>query len=331
MHRNRFACAALGATSIVLAFIPGPPARAGGLGLAWDSVTKVSRSGDAANMQPGSFDQDYAQAAAIPPPSEDTGGGMFGKMKQGMATAQHLQALLQNGFAERHYVAGTKERIDAVSDQKATILDCAGGTITTLDLRRKTYRVESLNAPSAPNSSGNAGAPQPRATNDVASIAITIANTALGARTVAGQPTNGFSSELSFKETKTSGESQSYNGDLVGYYSSYGNPSPACERPSSAAPGRGSTLDAAQTLTAMTSGFTRFTQALALAGVDSRFSIKQSGPPLPRGKFAMYQAATIGGGPEGGATFVSERGNLRPVSPNDPIFTVPGDFTRESP
>ena len=43
----------------------------------------------------------------------------------------------------------------------------------------------------------------------------------------------------------------------------------------------------------------------------------------------MYQAATIGGGPEGGATFVSERGNLRPVSADDPVFGVPSDFTRE--
>ena len=79
----------------------------------------------------------------------------------------------------------------------------------------------------------------------------------------------------------------------------------------------------------MTGGFARFTRALALAGADSRFSLKQSGPPLPRGKFSMYQAATIGGGQEGGATFVSERGNLRPISADDPIFGVPSDFTRE--
>ncbi len=329
MYRSRFAGATLAATLVASALAPAVRASAAQNGLAWDSVTKFSKSGDAANMRPGAFDQDYAQAAAVAPPPEDTGGGMFGKMKQAMAMAQHLQALLQNGFAERHYVAGSKERIDEVSDQKAAILDCAAGTITTLDLRRKTYRVESLSAPSAPGSGGSAGTPQPRATSDVTSIAITIANTALGARNVGGQPTNGFSSEMSFRETKASGESQSYNGDLVGYYSSYANPSPACERPAPAAPGRQSPPDAAQTLTTMTAGFTRFTQALALAGADPRFSLKQSGPALPRGRFAMYQAATIGGGPQGGATFVSERGNLRPVSANDPVFSVPGDFTRE--
>jgi hypothetical protein len=330
MHRNRHAGATLAAAAVIVAAIaPRPQALAAPSGLAWDSVTKVSRSGDAATLQPGSFDQDYAQAAAVSPPPESTGGGMMGKMKQAMATAQHLQALLQSGFAERHYVAGAKERIDDVSDQRATILDCAAGTITTLDLRRKTYRVEPLNAPSSPGASGSAGAPQPRATGDVTSIAITIANTALGARNLGGQPTNGFSSEMSFKESTASGASHSYNGDLVGYYSSFANPAPACERPNPAVPGRQSPPDAAQTMTALTGGFTRFTRALALAGVDPRFSIKQSGPPLPRGQFAMYQAATIGGGPEGGATFVSERGNVRAVSTDDPVFSVPSDFTRE--
>ena len=330
MYRNRFAGATLAAAVVMgAAIVPVPRALGAPNGLAWDSVTKFSKSGDAANMQPGSFNQDYAQAAAVAPPPESTGGGMFAKMNQAMAMARHLQALLRSGFAERYYVAGSKERIDAVSEQTATILDCAAGTIATLDMRRKAYRVESLNASPAPSSSGGTAAPQPRATDDITSVAITIANTALGARNVGGQPTTGFSSEMSFKETRASWESQSYNGDLVGYYSSYANPSPACERPSAAASGRLSPPDAAHTMTAMTSGFTRFTRALAVAGADSRFSLKQSGPALPRDRLAMYQAATIGGGPEGGATFVNERGNLRPVSASDPVFSVPSDFTRE--
>ena len=233
MLRYRLAGAALSAAVLAAAAIaPASRVLAASSGLAWDSVTKVSRSGDAATMQPGSFDQDYAQAAAVAPPPDSSGGGMMGKMKQAMAMAQHLQALLQSGFAERHYVAGSKERVDQVSDQTATILDCAAGTITTLDLRRKTYRVASLTVPSASTSSGGASGPQPGPTSDVTSIAITIANTALGTRNLGGQPAKGFSSEMSFKETNASGASQSYNGDLVSYYSSYANPAPACERPS---------------------------------------------------------------------------------------------------
>ncbi len=215
IYRNRLGVATLVAAMVTFAAAaPVPQTSAASNGLAWDSVTKFSRSGDVATLRPGSFDQDYAQAAAVSPPPEDTGGGMFGKMKQAMAMAQHLQALLRNGFAERHYVAASKERTDQVSEQKATILDCAAGTITTLDLRRKTYRVESLNGSPAPSSSGRAAAPQPPAIDDVTSIAITIANTALGARNVGGQPTNGLRSKMSFKETNASGKSQSYNGNL---------------------------------------------------------------------------------------------------------------------
>jgi hypothetical protein len=287
---------------------------------------KISINTDAASLQPGSFDQDYAQAAAVQPPP-DSGGGFFGKMNSAIATGQHMQALMQNGFAEKHYVAGSKERIDQVADQTATIVDCAARMITTLDLRKKTYRVVSMDTPQAPSSSGGSSAPQPRATDDGTKVAIVIANKALGSREVGGQPTTGFSSDMSFTETKPSGESQSYNGDLVGYYSSYANPTPSCSR--LGMPNRQSAPNGTQTLSAMTGGYARFMHALALAGMDSRFSLKQSGPPLPRGELAMYEAATIGGGPRGGGTIIIERGDLRPVSANDPIFAVPSDFTRE--
>jgi hypothetical protein len=297
-------------------------------GLAWDSVMKISINVDAASLQPGSFDQDYAQAAAVQPPP-DSGGGFFGKMNQGVAMAQHMQALMQNGFAERHYVAGSKERTDQVADQTATIVDCVARTITTLDLRKKTYRVVSMDTPSAPSASASSGAPQPRATDDGTKIAIVISNKALGSREFGGQPTTGFSSDMSFTETKPSGESQSYNGDLVGYYSSYGNTAPSCSRFGITSSNGQSGSNGAQTFSMMTGGYARFMHALSLAGMDSRVSLKQSGPPLPRGKLAMYEAATIGGGPRGGGTIVFERGNLRPISANDPIFGVPNDFTRQ--
>jgi hypothetical protein len=325
MYRYVAAFATLFVALLPAASLPRTTAPASGL--AWDSVMKISVNVDAASLQPGSFDQDYAQAAAVQPPSE-SGGGFFGKMNQTVAMAQHMQALMQNGFAERHYVAGSKERTDQVADQTATIVDCVARTITTLDLRKKTYRVVSMDTPSAPSSSASSGAPQPRATDDGTKIAIVIANKALGSRDFGGQPTSGFSSDMSFTETKPSGESQSYNGDLVGYYSSHGNPAPSCSRFGVTSPNRQS-APGAQTLSMMTGGYARFMHALSLAGMDSRFSLKQSGPQLPRGELAMYEAATIGGGPRGGGTIVIERGNLRSISANDPIFGVPSDFTRE--
>jgi hypothetical protein len=176
-------------------------------GLAWDSVTRFSMSTDAATLQPGSFDQDYAQAAAVQPPPEP-GGGMFGKVNQAMAMAKHMQALMQNGFAEKHYVAGSKSRVDQVSEQTATITDCVARTITMLDLRKHTYRVESMDQSSPSSSSGGAGGPMPRATDDGSRIAIVIANAALGSRDVGGQATDGYRSDISFKQTRPSGELQ---------------------------------------------------------------------------------------------------------------------------
>ncbi|HZY97387.1 MAG TPA: hypothetical protein VFE35_09810 [Candidatus Cybelea sp.] len=289
-------------------------------GLAWDSVTKITINADAAALQPGSFDQDYQRAASMQ--AQDSSGMM--------AMAERMQAFVQNGFAERHYVAGSKERTDHVADQTATIVDCAARTITTLDLRKKTYRVASMDQPAASNpGAANAGGSKPSTTDDRSRFAITIANKALGAREVGGQPTNGFSSDMSFTETKSSGESQSYNGDLVGYYSSYLSPAPSCSIFNVASPNRNSPPNAAGVFSMMSTGYSRFMRALSLAGKDSRFSLKQTGPALPRDKLALYEAATIGGGRAGGGTIVIERGNVRPISDDDPVFSVPSDFTRE--
>lgn len=304
------------------------PVSAASSGLAWDSVTKVAMNADASSLQPGSFDQDFAQAATVQPPPESTGGGMFAGVNKAMAMGQHMQALIQNGFAERHYVAGSKERTDQLSEQTATITDCAARTITTLDLRKKTYRVVSMDQGRTSSSASGASAPQPRPTDDGSRISIVIANTALGSRVVGGQSTSGFKSDMSFTDTKPSGESQTFNGNLLAYYSNYSNPAPTCTlfatTSTSADPNSG-----ARAFSAMTMGYARFTGALALAGLDKRFTIKESGPALPRGKLAMYEAATIGGGQRGGGTFITERGNVRAVSADDPIFSVPADFTRE--
>ncbi len=124
-------------------------------GLAWDSVTKIAMNADPSTLQPGDFSADFAAASAVQTPQQ-SGGGFFAQMHQAMATAQSYQQMMQTGIAERHYIAGSKERTDNLAAQTATIVDCAARTITTLDLRRKTYRVTSMDQPSAPSSSGSA-------------------------------------------------------------------------------------------------------------------------------------------------------------------------------
>ena len=163
-------------------------------GLAWDSVTKLAMTADPSSLQPGSFDDDYSAAASAQPPAQ--GGRRALRPNQAeIAMAQNAQQMMQTGMAEKHYVAGSKERTDMVAMQTATITDCVARTITTLNLRDKTYRVVSMDQPSTPSSGGSSGggsAPK----DDGTKIAIIVANTALGARAVGGEQTNGYRSEM---------------------------------------------------------------------------------------------------------------------------------------
>lgn len=287
-------------------------------GLAWDSVTKIVMNAAPASLQPGSFDADFAAAASVQQP-EQNGGGIFNQMKQAMAMGQSMQQMMQYGFAARHYVAGSKERTDDLALQTATIVDCAARTITTLDLRRKTYRVVSMDQSSATSSGGGGGGPQAGATQDNTRIAISVANTALGGREVAGQSTNGFRSDMTITETTSSGQTQTQNGNLIAYYSSYSNPTPSCYDGSPVTGAHGP---------AMMTRYASVMRALALGGSDSRFSVKQSGPRLPVGQLSMYDAVTFGMQGQG-ATFVTERGNVRPINATDAAFAIPSDFTQQ--
>jgi hypothetical protein len=301
------------AVSVVLAVTP-MAAVAAPSGLAWDSVTKLAMGADASSLQPGSFADDYAAASA---PAQAPTGGLFGKMM-----GQNMQAMLHSGDAQRHYVAGSKERTDEVARQTATIVDCSARTITTLDLAKKTYRVVSMDQPGSPSSGGTSGGgAMPK--DDGTKVAIDISNTALGSRRVDGEATNGFSSAMTFTETQASGESRTQNASLVGYYTSLAMPMPQCSgawNASGIAGGQGMGMMAAMS---------KVMQALKSAGMDKRFSVKQSGPTLPLGSFAMFQAVSFGSQGGHSPSFMTERGNVRPVDANDPAFSVPSDFTKQ--
>ena len=113
-------------------------------------------------------------------------------------------------------------------------------------------------------------------------------------------------------------------GQMIGYYASFAMPSLSCRRFGSGSPmGPG----VAQTSAGMQE-YGRLTQALASSHMDKRFSISQSGPSLPLGRFSLYDAVTFQGKSGGGASFETERGNVRSISASDPIFSVPSDFTK---
>jgi hypothetical protein len=289
-------------------------------GLAWDSVTKFEPGADASALAPGSFDADYATAAQVQIQTK-TGGGLFAAIKQAESMSSDMQQLMRSGLAERHYVAGSKERTDQVAYQMATIVDCDARTITHLDLRAKTYRVTSMDASTSEiRSSQPSMVPQPLPSGSNARVAIALANTALGPQEVGGEPTNGFRSDMKLTRTDSSGESQTMNAQLIGYYTSRPNPEPACSRVD--ASGNNANAGAGMMLAA-----SRFAQFLASARTDQRISLSQSGPALPAGNLSMFDAVTLVAGSRGAATFVTERGNVRPIDPSDPVFSVPSDFT----
>ncbi|MGC9991264.1 MAG: hypothetical protein ABSD52_02540 [Candidatus Cybelea sp.] len=300
-----------------------PFAAAAPSGLAWDSVSKLAMNTDPSTLQPGSFDDDYSAAASAQPPASG-GGGLFGQLRQSISNAQSAAQMMQTGMAQKHYVAGSKERTDLVAMQTATITDCVARTITTLNLRNKTYRVVSMDQPTTASSGGSSpGGSAPK--DDGTRIAISVANTALGARAVGGEQTNGYRSETTITETKPTGESHTQNLNVVGYYTAFTQPFPHC---SGSRPWSGDSMSPGQGM-AMMAAASKVMRELATAGIDKRFSLTQSGPMLPFGNFSMYQAVTLAAKNGQGAAFVTERGHVHPVDVSDPVFSIPSDFTQE--
>jgi hypothetical protein len=314
--KNRLALAA------ALALSAGPVAApAAAPGLAWDSVTKMSMGADPSSLQPGSFDADYSAAASG---SQSSGGGPFAHM----IPAGFMQ-MMQNGMAERHYVAGDKERTDQPAMGTATILDCTARTLTTLDLKKKTYRVVSLDQPNPSSSPSKGGNGDGSFKGDNGKIAIAITNKSLGSRQIDNQATNGYSSQMQLTITRSSGETETHDGNLMAYYANFEMPAVAC---TAGLPRNPRQMSGGQQYGMISGVASQVMRALRTAGVDKRFSVQQSGPSLPLGNFAVYQAISfaISFGRGGNSmTVITERGNSRPIEANDAVFSVPGDFTKE--
>jgi hypothetical protein len=188
-----------------------------------------------------------------------------------------------------------------------------------LNLRDKTYRVESMDHPSAATGSAT-GTTGGSAKDDGTKVAIAVQNRSLGSAVLGGQHTNGYRSTMSFTETKPGAQPQTQHMDMIAYYSGMRTPMSSCSHFGAGggmSPGDGMAMMAAAS---------RVMQSLAAAGMDKRFSLSQSGPPLPAGNLAMYEAIFFG---DKETAFVNEVGNVRPIDANDPVFSVPPDFTKQ--
>ncbi len=178
-----------------------------------------------------------------------------------------------------------------------------------------------MDSPSSGSGSSGGGSGGSKFSDDGSRIALRVTNTALGARNVGGLPTNGYRSDMTITTTKPSGESQTEQGNMVAYFSNDASPGLSCPSAGFAAPGGAAGM-------AMMGKYSLIMRAIAAHGLSSRFSLTQSGPPLPAGKLAMFDAMSFSA--QGHSVTIStENGNVRSIAANDSAFNIPTDFTQQ--
>jgi hypothetical protein len=303
-----------------------PAAAAPATGMSYEEVMKFAMGGDASTLQPGDFDSDF-QTASQPAPAPKGGGGMFGGISAAMQQAAGAMAMFKTGIATRHYVAGTKERVDYPAMQQATITDCGARTITKLDLKNKTYTVTSMDHPITPSAGrGRPSANAPSANDDGSKVAIALSNQALGPRTIAGITTDGYQSNVAMTVTRPNGDTGTSNMALTEYLARMSAVSLVC-------PAAG--MLGAQGAAAMGMGqYAALMRAMTLSGKDPRFTMSATGPALPTNRFSLFLVVTISGqgrgGQSGSFAIASQRAHVASVRSDDGIFQVPADFTKAS-
>jgi hypothetical protein len=308
------------ALALLAAGVPAA-APAAGDGLAYDSLTKFVAGNDAP-PPPGTFAADF-QVAANPPPAGDTPKLPFGLGKS-MGQMQAAMAVFKTGTAERHYIAGKKYRVDHIALNTAEITDCGARTLTTLNLKDKTYTVVSLDQPEEPHGGGGTAPekPRPALSDDGTKVAVSLTTKALGEKTLDGTPASGYDANFKTTITKADGDTQSFAMETTAYYAGIAQPSEYCNQfhvgSTGMGPGAGAAAMAAYQ-TAM--------HAIRDAKGNPRFTVTSSGPELPAGKFALYELITMKG-EHGSFNMLMERGDVHSIGENDPAFSVPPDFTK---
>jgi hypothetical protein len=310
----------LAATLALLAAGLPAEAPAAGDGFAYDSLTKFVAGNDAP-PPPGSFASDF-QVAANPPPAGDSPKLPFGLGKS-MGQMQAAMSLFKAGTAERHYIAGNKYRVDHIALNTAEITDCGARTLTTLNLKDKTYTVVSLEQPeSHEGGDGAPGKARPALSDDRTKVAVSLTTRALGEKTLDGTPASGYDANFKTTITKAGGDTQSFAMETTAYYAGIAQPSEYCNQSHAGVagmmPGGGASAMAAYQ-TAM--------RAVREAKGNPRFTVTSSGPDLPAGKFALYELITMKG-EHGSFNMLMERGDVHSIGESDPVFSVPPDFAK---
>ena len=314
----------LGLSSILITIAP---ASAASPGIAYDSVMKFATGSDAASSQPGTFEADF-QTASQPVQQPSGGGGFLAGMNAKIGQAMAMANIMKTGLAQRHYIAGSKERVDNVAAQTATILDCQARTLATLDLKAKTYTLVSLDAPQRPAGTGRSApsGPQTMPTDDGTKVSMTITNQALGQRQIGPDRADGYRSDMQMTVTKADGESSTSQMNMTEYLIKFPHYAVACGGAPSSVP------------VPMAALMSQYTLAQRAMGLNSdRFKITTSGPAFPSGGFSLFTLFTGAGaggasgnarGGQSGFAMILEQGHERAITSDDPAFSIPPDFTK---
>ena len=277
------------------------PAAAASPGIAYDSVTKFAIGNDAASVQPGTFDADF-QTASQPVQSPPARGGLFGGLNAALAQGTAMANMMKSGLAERHYIAGGRQRVDNLAAQTATILDCQARTLATLDLKNKTYKVVSLDAPQPqqPATGRGVAAPQAVATDDGSQIAMTLTSQALGPRQIGPDLADGYRSDISMTITRPGSQSFTSQMTTTEYLIKPSDYTLVCGGVVSNVTGPGAAAMSQYALAQR-----------AMAAHNPRFTVTSSGPALPQGRFSLFTSITMGGAGGGGGLCVDHRTRSR--------------------
>jgi len=286
-------------------------------GLAYNEVTKIVIGQSA--PEPGTFAADF-QSATSAQTSAPAHHGLFGGVLNTLDTAKNALSIFKSGTAgSKYYLAGS-ERSDDLGTQTATISKPREHQLTYLNLSKKTYRTVDTNLQtqaSPPDPARSASGPaQPGS----GILDLTVTSAALGARTIDGTPTMGYTVTFKLTESQSTGSCSdgTFQTSMVEYVSNYAEPHMA----------------GASNQTPMSRP-----ELLALKpGCSPKIRMHNSGGAHPpAGRLALWMLVTIQGGApsaqgemHGGFSMLIERGNVRAIGAADKnLFSVPPDFSKE--
>jgi len=328
---------AAGAAACALsAAFPGPAqSQQRPVALQYDEITRFVMA-PATPPPPGSFQSSYQQLLADARNSSGSGappaqrGGLAGLI-QGITGAvtqgvNAMQMVFKDGTLTRKTYYGNWVRTDDPVAKTATIVKCDQYQTIQLDLAKKTYHI--VNTRSSPAAACPTPVPMGPARTQVANAApgtvnVSLASrqSALGAMTLDGIPTTGYSNSTTMAMTNATGSCRngSFGTDATRYVSNISVPRAHC-------PLRKVRMPASSPVNMVVRG-----------GCKPRMTAHVSGAYWTHESdtLEMYNLITLRGGgstTQRGFTTVTQAGNVQWLTKPqaDALFSVPADFTQSS-